>query len=1220
MHFGPEWMRPKQAPAHNNSSSRSQHDHSPDPGAGAPSTPGAATYSALVTPAPPVAAEKRNATNPFSYTKEELLAIYKEGGGQGGLGIEVERWEGVVREVGSEPVGLKEMTEAEKKLFLGPLNSELRRRQSTDYLSPLNTPAIGGERPRLVHQASGAISPMREKFSGLMGRRRDSDTLPPTLPRKLSLSSVQSTSRDGALPSPRTRTGFTPGFDGILSTPKEDSWMAKRRAEQGLPKPANGSWRAGDPSDVKGLGIKEEPEEGIPPSNGQIHAEPESYTNGVEPEGEGPANTNTARAHGTGQGLDVQSGVGSDTAQPSVQDLKSVEWSYIDPQGIEQGPFRADIMQKWHDDGYFTPDLRMRRTRIDRDWTTVAELWLRAGDEAPIFLTPIMDVVAPPGLARRNDKVTESPITATPPYQPVPQRTLRGNNLDAFLGDGSTPSDSPASSFGAARFGNGTPELTGFGGRAAGGIYAPGEPLGGSRLSGLGVGTDAGTPFRRNTQADQILGPGFANQAPTRAATLDNYPFSGFQSNNVVGSPALQSPITPGNFGPNQPRLASLGHGLGGQMGPLNGSPTPYNRDAFGNPILDERMDIPGRAVYNNSNYGSVQGSPFDRPQHAMSSPSLARGSPSLHAASPVMSQGLTASPHIGHPQPASTIPTSGMSRGPWDDIDPAGQRRARPFDALQPQVHGSELARSKSRGSSSRDVEARGFEANIAQQEHVSSDTWAQNRNAPATQSIGVPQNASPWVLASKGVVDERWGETPGDPNRLTHRNLMKLAEQQQRDHDPRFGSQRSEKQQEIAMVAESPISAQPEPAVPLTSTAAPASAEPADVSTPTVKPRRKSAVQTQAATVQPAAHTPPVPQAPQAESTATVTAGSKAAPWAVDDKSKTPATAMGLREIQEAEAKRAEAQKRAAEKAVRAVAASPVAPASEEPATFTTSWGLPTSKAGVARAGKDATGTTGSPITPASPAVPVPVWTNAVKAPAAKKTMKEIQEEEEKRKKLAKEKETAAATARRAYAETTTKTVVPSAQATGGAWTTVGAKPATPAAVRPAATPAASSSPAPPTAATRVTANGTSARTVSTPQATKPAPSAPKDDFPLPPSQDFLRWLADTLKGLSSSVNLEEITSMLLSFPLDPDPSTTEIISDLIYANSTTMDGRRFASDFINRRKADATNRSKNGAASGATGKGTSAADVVKAQPKPAQPEWGFKVVNKKKKNARA
>jgi PERQ amino acid-rich with GYF domain-containing protein len=98
---------------------------------------------------------------------------------------------------------------------------------------------------------------------------------------------------------------------------------------------------------------------------------------------------------------------------------------------------------------------------------------------------------------------------------------------------------------------------------------------------------------------------------------------------------------------------------------------------------------------------------------------------------------------------------------------------------------------------------------------------------------------------------------------------------------------------------------------------------------------------------------------------------------------------------------------------------------------------------------------------------------------------------------------------------------------------------------------------------------------------------------------------------------VIVEDITSMLLSFPVDPDSSTMEIISDLIYANSTTLDGRRFASEFVSKRKADAASR--RGIA--ITGKPASIADVVKTQPRPTQPEWGgFKVVNKKKKGGRS
>lgn len=105
MHFGPEWMRTK-----SHQLSRSQTEPSPQ-------VPSAlATYSALVSAAPLVASEQLDESHPFRYSKQELLAIYQEGGGKGGLGLEVDRWEGVVREATLEPVTLREMTDVEKKV------------------------------------------------------------------------------------------------------------------------------------------------------------------------------------------------------------------------------------------------------------------------------------------------------------------------------------------------------------------------------------------------------------------------------------------------------------------------------------------------------------------------------------------------------------------------------------------------------------------------------------------------------------------------------------------------------------------------------------------------------------------------------------------------------------------------------------------------------------------------------------------------------------------------------------------------------------------------------------------------------------------------------------------------------------------------------------------------------------------------------------------------
>ncbi|KAF9409148.1 hypothetical protein BGZ94_002043 [Podila epigama] len=78
-------------------------------------------------------------------------------------------------------------------------------------------------------------------------------------------------------------------------------------------------------------------------------------------------------------------------------------------------------------------------------------------------------------------------------------------------------------------------------------------------------------------------------------------------------------------------------------------------------------------------------------------------------------------------------------------------------------------------------------------------------------------------------------------------------------------------------------------------------------------------------------------------------------------------------------------------------------------------------------------------------------------------------------------------------------------------------------------------------------------------------------QSDEPRAASEEFLHWCRQALKGLQDVV-LEDFIQMLLSFPLNPDPMTVEIIQDSIYAHSKSLDGRRFADEFIRRRKADA------------------------------------------------
>jgi hypothetical protein len=96
-----------------------------------------------------------------------------------------------------------------------------------------------------------------------------------------------------------------------------------------------------------------------------------------------------------------------------------------------------------------------------------------------------------------------------------------------------------------------------------------------------------------------------------------------------------------------------------------------------------------------------------------------------------------------------------------------------------------------------------------------------------------------------------------------------------------------------------------------------------------------------------------------------------------------------------------------------------------------------------------------------------------------------------------------------------------------------------------------------------------------------------------------------------------------MLLSFPLDASADVLEIISDSVYANSSTLDGRRFANDFTARRKNDVAVRYPSIFAKGtvrtAAGKPSSMAAVLASAPAQSQQEWNVKVSAKKKKGGK-
>lgn len=325
------------------------------------------------------------------------------------------------------------------------------------------------------------------------------------------------------------------------------------------------------------------------------------------------------------------------------------------------------------------------------------------------------------------------------------------------------------------------------------------------------------------------------------------------------------------------------------------------------------------------------------------------------------------------------------------------------------------------------------------------------------------------------------------------------------------------------------------------------------------------------------------------------------KPAPWAAREDSPSVASpGPSLREIQEAEARRAEARKaaeRAAVAAQRAKAAALSAAGGDELPT-SMSWGLASVPASKTNAlNTDLGGLTSGSNTPSTPA-----W-SAGKTAAPKKTLMEIQEEEKRRADKLKQQQAAQAMAlRKGYADSASRTAVPSASsASGGAWSVVGSsgKPtpppvsSSPAAgqARPAGllVPRTVSVGSPPTAGSAWTTVGSKPaatasplRTASQPAATPAVPSAFKPKSiqtssvsldPNQPSPEFIKYLKDNLKGLT--IKADDFIEMLLSFPLDPSPDVIEIIAESVYANSSTLDGRRFAADFVAKRKMDVQGR---------------------------------------------
>lgn len=363
--------------------------------------------------------------------------------------------------------------------------------------------------------------------------------------------------------------------------------------------------------------------------------------------------------------------------------------------------------------------------------------------------------------------------------------------------------------------------------------------------------------------------------------------------------------------------------------------------------------------------------------------------------------------------------------------------------------------------------------------------------------------------------------------------------------------------------------------------------------------------------------------------------------APWAKENLE----TLKGpsLKEIQEAEARQTAQQEEIAVTARRALAEQG---RQNQVQTNIPTAGLP-STANWASSPSPATPTSGGPSAWAKPLAGKPAV--AVPALTAKKTLAQIQKEEESRKNRA----AAAAAANAAnnlagiptlaggkrYADLAGKVASPVTSGLTGAWTTVGAggKLKTPVGLF-------SATPSVPKALSGGSVISAAAAVKAKPVAAPVRSNTAGGNASAQSANDELyRWAKGALgKGLNVSINgkfYAFLSSSELSNVLIVDdfvrnllqlPSEPEILSEAVYANSPTLDGRRFADEFIRRRKladkgiipeassnpsfvAGSTSESKN------SGGWSEVAKKGPASGGKEEPASAFKVVSAKKKGKR-
>ncbi|ORY92261.1 hypothetical protein BCR43DRAFT_498068 [Syncephalastrum racemosum] len=1156
MNFGPEWMRgtiPKRTTTLDAQDMRSlaMNTAAASPH-GYPSLSNDAGHGhSLGSDYLPSPNEESGDSNAYRYSKDFMLSLYKPVD----LPAELERHDYVAVPDSQGPLSFVELSEEEKKILSGPVHSEVSRRMVSSgdrsnsqrnhrdlYGSPMQSPASEN-----TPSTPGRMTASRSK--GYFSKDRDQ------MPRRSDLDDLRQHDWSDGLGAP------SPGKNGDVV---DDAWSSVNREAVGS-FDANGMFRlggTGSPLDGK-LARDWQGDTDLGVGGKETRAGSRNFRHQADSMlmrdsfGVSAANVSAASAvaaaspfkeHASFNGLspDVpleQDRMFKQQQQQQQQQLQQVpqqplRWVYRDPQGNIQGPFEAQEMQEWYKAGFFSPSLLVKR-EDDAQFEPLLALIRRLGNEEEPFLTPA--VSTPLGGTPMHESPSNLHI-GLPPTRGIDPFN-RGPSSSSSMFGASDPAN------GAGLFRNQSQPLSTPGSSAGLGDFNKYYPLGGNGAVG-GVSSflqqqmgNPASPQSPSRLQDSFggFGPSILGQRdtpspwekPRAPAWLNN----GGQNDLFGADPAGISPLLQRQQQAQQHAAQQQQQGINplfmGNMGPAMGGMGALGAGAMGSPGLFDYQRAMNEQLEQHQQY--IQLLQQKQQEHLQLQQQLQQHL--QQQAQQVQQVQQQPQQHVQQHQAQQPqqqqIPVESMAQPShtYGVPSPAAQSPyATPAKVASPKAQPAS-AKAQTNGWDS----APGTPASSKK----TSERDTSNKASEWDTSSSVPGWESPSKVSSGWESPKQAKQNAAEPAQETTDALADT-------------------------IAETHISEpEPEPVVEQPAPRAPSPKKPA------AKPVSLREIQAEEMRKQEQAKQEQRQQAAAAAAAAAATNGQSAqvkTGWSTGSAWGGPVSkGPSLREIQEMEAKEAEARKQAAE----AQAAAMLNSSGSNDAPSSLSWGVVVPNKGS--------------HTPTSTSSTAPAWGTTA---APKKTLREIQQEEEvAMKRRAKQQQQQqqqqqAATSASSMASSLSNHVksgyagiATSAAATdspGPGWTTVTNARTTP------KTPSTTAAPPASTPSSTMPRSSSGWDTVGAPRAApQPAPvSQPRtpvkvEGEPKAPSEDFRRWCRHSLRGLNDGVHAEDIMMMLQSFPLNN--SSAEIIQDIIYSNSTSMDGRRFAQEYMKRRKAD-------------------------------------------------